>query len=168
MIFVLPLLVLVLVSGMVEEEMKNGQNLWKKTSSYVSTRTGNLTKEKMSLLNQMIISLNENMKVFREGRTMEEFKSNKTAVEQMAERVKDDFIMYNSFVVNMFHLTEKDVGMTREDFCKAVVKICSNTWVFPSESNTSPTDWTEKLETLHEDHKDMIDGAVYSAYGGRG
>ena len=78
----------------------------------------------------------------------------------MAEMVKDDFIMYNSFVVNMFHLTEKDVEMTREDFCKAVVKICSNTWVFPSEFNSSPTGWTEKLETLHEDHKDLIDGAI--------
>ena len=83
MIFVLPLLVLVLVSGMVEEEMKNDQNLFKKTSSYVSVRTGNLTKEQMSSLNQMISSLNENMKVFREGRTMEEFKSNETAVEQV-------------------------------------------------------------------------------------
>lgn len=153
-------LFLVLVSGMVEEDMKNGQSLWKKTSSYVSARTGNLTKEQMSSLNQMISSLNENMKVFREGRTMEEFKSNETAVEQMAEMVKDDFIMYNSFVVNMFNLTEKDVQMTRDEFCKAVVKICTNTWIFPSVFNTPPTEWTEKLETLHEDHKDLIDGAI--------
>ena len=129
-IFVLPLLVLVLVSGMVEEEMKNGQSLWKKTSSIVKASSGNLTKEQMSSLNQMISKLNKNIKIFRGERTMEEFKSNDTAVEQMAEIVKEDFIMYNSFVVHMFNLTEKEVGMTRNDFCRAVAKICAKTWVF--------------------------------------
>ena len=69
----------------------------------------------------------------------------------MAEIVKDDFIMYNSFVVYMFNLTEKDVEMTRDEFCKAVAKICNNTWVFPSEFKTAdlpegPEEWTENDE----------------------
>ena len=71
---------------------------------------------------------------------MEEFKSNDTAVKQMAaETVKEDLIMYNSFVVHMFNLTEKEVGMTRNDFCQAVAKICAKSWAFPSEFKTKPT-----------------------------
>ena len=158
-IFVLPLLVLVLVSGMVEEEMKNGQSLWKKTSSIIKASTGNLTKEQISSLNQMISKLNENIQIFRGELTMEEFKS-VTAVEQMAEIVKEDIIMYNSFVVHMFNLTEKEVGMTRNDFCQAVAKICAKTWVFPSEFKTKPANETEIIEIIHKDYKDIIDGAI--------
>ena len=157
-IFVLPLLVLVLVSGMVEEEMKNGQNLWKKTSSIVSTE--NLTKEQISSLNQMISKFNENIEIFRRELTIEEFKSNDTAVKQMAEIGKEDIIMYNSFVVHMFNLTEKEVGMTRNDFCQAVARICAKTWAFPSEFRTKPTNKTEILEIIHKDYKDIIDGAI--------
>ena len=157
-ILVLPLLVLVLVSGMVEEEMKNGQNLWKKTSSIVSTE--NLTKEQISSLNQMISKFNDNIVIFRGEQTMEEFKSNDTAVEQMAEIVKEDIIMYNSFVVHMFNLTEREVGMTRNDFCRAVAKICAKTWVFPSEFKTKPTNETEIIEIIHKNYKDIIDGAI--------
>ena len=91
---------------------------------------------------------------------MEEFKSNDTAVEQMAEIVKEDIIMYNSFVVHMFNLTEKEVGMTRIDFCQAVAKICAKTWVFPSEFKTKPTNETETIEIIHKDYKDIIDGAI--------
>merc|ERR1719483_1423351 len=133
-----------------------------KTSSIVSDRTGNLTitKEQMSSLNQMISSLNKNIALMVNGRNLEDFKTNETAVEQMVELVKDDFIMYNSIIVNMFNLTEKEVNMTRNEFCKAVAKICNNTWVFPSEFKTTSTDGTEMLETLHKDHKDLIDGAI--------
>ena len=92
-IFVLPLLVLVLVSGMIEEEMENGQILWTKTSSIVSARSGDLTKEQIVSLNRMISKLNENIQVFREEHTIEELKTNDTAVEKMEERVKEDFIM---------------------------------------------------------------------------
>ena len=157
-ILVLPLLVLVLVSGMVEEEMKNGQNLWKKTSSIVSTE--NLTKEQISSLNQMISKFNENIVIFRGEQTIEEFKSNDTAVKQMAEIGKEDIIMYNSFVVHMFNLTEKEVGMTRNDFCQAVAKICAKTWVFPSEFKTKPTNERKIIEIIHKDYKDIIDGAI--------
>ena len=69
----------------------------------------------------------------------------------MAELVKDDFIMYNSIVVNMFNLTEKEVNMTRDEFCKAVAKICNNTWVFPSEFKTTSTDGTEVHCTLFDE-----------------
>ena len=160
MICVLPLLVLVLVSGMIEEEMENGQILWTKTSSIVSARSGDLTKEQIVSLNRMISKLNENIQVFREDRTIEELISNDTAVEKMEERVKEDFIMYNSFVVHMFNLTEKEVGMTRDEFCKAVPKICAKTWTFPSEFKTTPIHGTEKLYTIHKDHSNMIDGAI--------
>ncbi len=60
----------------------------------------------------------------------------------------------------MFNLTETDVNMTHQDFCNAVVKICNKTWIFPPEFNTISTDLTEKLETLHKDQKDLIDGAI--------
>ena len=66
----------------------------------------------------------------------------------MAEIVKDDIIIYNSFVVNMFNLTEKDVEMTKAEFCKAVAKICDKTWVFPSEFKTTPTKETKVNCTL--------------------
>ena len=160
-IFVLPLLVLVLVSGLVEEEMENGQNLWKKTSSIVKASTGNLTKEQLSSLNQIIGKLNENIQKFLGERNMEEFKSNATAVEQKATKiVKEDLIMYNSFVVHIFNLTEKEVGMTRNDFCRAVAKICAKTWAFPSEFKTKPTNGTKMIEIIHKDYKDIIDGAI--------
>merc|ERR1712008_513856 len=123
-------------------------------------RSKNLTSEQLSSLNQMINSLNKNLALMVDGRKLEDFKTNETAVAQMAEIVKDDFIMYNSFVVYMFNLTEKDVEMTRDEFCKAVAKICNNTWVFPSEFKTTSTDGTEMLETLHKGHKDLIDGAI--------
>ena len=61
----------------------------------------------------------------------------------MAEIVKDDIIMYNSFVVDLFNLTEKDVEMTRDEFCKAVAKICDKTWVLPAEFKTTPTKETK-------------------------
>ena len=61
----------------------------------------------------------------------------------MAEIVKDDIIMYNSFVVDLFNLTEKDVEMTEAEFCKAVAKICDKTWVLPSEFKTAPTKETK-------------------------
>ena len=66
----------------------------------------------------------------------------------MAEIVKDDIIMYNSFVVDIFNLTEKEVEMTRDDFCKAVAKICDKTWVVPSEFKTAPTKETKVNCTL--------------------
>ena len=66
----------------------------------------------------------------------------------MAEIVKDDIIMYNSFVVDIFNLTEKEVEMTRDEFCKAVAKICDKTWVVPSEFKTTPTKETKVNCTL--------------------
>ena len=71
----------------------------------------------------------------------------------MAEIVKDDIIMYNSFVVDLFNLTEKDVEMSRDEFCKAVAKICDKTWVFPSEFKTTPTKETKvKLHSVMNRH----------------
>ena len=159
MIILSPLLFLVLVSGMVEEEMTNDKSLHEKTSAILSARSENLTKEQMSSLNQMISQLNENVANRVRERELEDFNSNETAVEQMAKIVKDDFIMYNSFVISMFNLTEKDVEMTKDDFCKAVAEICANTWIYPSEVKTT-TNGSEMLKILHKDHKDLIDGAM--------
>ena len=108
----------------------------------------------------MISKFNENIQIFRGERTMEEFKSNDTAVKQMAAETVKDLIMYNSFVVHMFNLTEKEVGMTRNDFCQAVAKICAKTWVFPSEFKTKPTNERKIIEIIHKDYKDIIDGAI--------
>ena len=60
----------------------------------------------------------------------------------------------------MFNLTGKDLAMTRTEFCQAVEKICDKTYVVPSEFKPTPTYGTEMLETLHTDHKDLIDGAI--------
>ena len=160
-IILFPLLFLVLVSGMVEEEMKNveSESLYEKTSTILSARSGNLTKEQKSSLDQMISKLNENIKNIVGGRELESFKSNETAIEKMAETVKDDLITYNSFVVSMFNLTEKDVEMTKDDFCKAVPEICNKTWIYSSKIKTT-TNGSEILKILHKDHKDLIDGAM--------
>ena len=69
----------------------------------------------------------------------------------MAEIVKDDIIMYNSFVVDIFNLTEKEVEMTRDEFCEAVAKICDKTWVLPPEFKTAPTNETEVNFTLYDE-----------------
>merc|ERR1712203_455059 len=110
--------------GSIEEErtVGFGDSLYQKTSAIVSASSKNLTKEQMSSLNQMISKLNENITLMVGGRDLEDFKTNETAVEQIAEIVKDDIIMYNSFVVDIFNLTEKEVEMTRDEFCKAVAK----------------------------------------------
>jgi hypothetical protein len=161
-IILFPLLFLVLVSGSIEEErtVGFGDSLYQKTSAIVSASFKNLTKEQISSLNQMISKLNENITLMVGGRNLEDFKTNETAVKQIAEIVKDDIIMYNSFVVDIFNLTEKEVEMTRDEFCKAVAKICDKTWVLPPEFKTAPTNETEMLETLHKGHKDLIDGAI--------
>ena len=59
--------------------------------------------------------------------------------------------MYNSFVVDIFNLTEKEVEMTRDEFCKAVAKICDKTWVLPPEFKTAPTNETEVNFTLYDE-----------------
>jgi len=166
-IILFPTLFLVLVFGLVEgspvEEERTiqfGESLYRKTSAILSANSNNLTQEQISSLNQMISKLNENITLLVGGRQLEDFKTNETAVEQMAEIVKDDIIMYNSFVVDLFNLTEKDVEMSRAEFCKAVAKICDKTWVFPSEFKTAPTKETKVIETLHKDHKDLIDSAI--------
>ena len=104
----------------------------------------------------MIPKLNANIK---HGRSVEEFKSYETAVEQMSKIVKDGFIMYNSFVIHTFNLTEKEVDMTRDDFCRAVTKICANTYVVPSEFKTIPIN-IKVLETLQKEHKYLIDATI--------
>ena len=159
-IITFPLLFLGLVSGMVLHESRNGEILYKKTSSIVSARAENLTKEQISLLNHMVSKLNKNIGHMVRGKTLDEFKNNKTAVEKMAKSVKDDIFMYNSLVIHMFNLTEKELTMTRSEFCQAVEKICDKTYVVPSELKPTPTYGTEMLETLHKDHKDLIDGAI--------
>ena len=130
--------------------------MWKKTSSIVNAKSEYLTKEEISSLNLMISKLNANLK---HGRTVEEFKSYETAVEQMSKIIKDVFVMYNSFIIHTFNLTEKEVAMTRDDFCKAVAKICSKTYVVPSEFKTIPIN-IKVLETLQKEHKYLIDATI--------
>ena len=84
MIIIFPLLFLVLVSGMVEEEMKNveSESLYEKTSTILSARSGNLTKEQISSVDQMKSKLNEDIKIIIGGRDLEDFKNNETAIEK--------------------------------------------------------------------------------------
>merc|ERR1719483_1869420 len=116
-------------SAILTNEISNGESLWKKTSSIVSASSENLSAEQKSSLNQMIGNINEIVG----GRTLEEFKFNETAVEQMAGIVKNNFKIYNTFVINMFNLTENDLGMTRNQFCQEVPDICNRAYNVPSE-----------------------------------
>ena len=63
-----PLLFFVLVSGMVEEKMRNSESSFDKISPIVSARSENFTREQMSSLNQTISKLNENGQRTRIGR----------------------------------------------------------------------------------------------------
>ena len=71
-------------SAILTNEISNGESLWKKTSSFVSERSENLSAEQKSSLNQMISKINENINEIVGGRTLEEFKFNETAVEQVS------------------------------------------------------------------------------------
>ena len=71
-------------SAILTNEISNGQSLWKKTSSIVSARSENLSAEQMSSMNRMISYFNEDIKKMVGGRTLEEFKFNETAVEQVS------------------------------------------------------------------------------------
>jgi hypothetical protein len=70
-------------SAILTNEISNGKSLWKKTSSFVSERSENLSAEQKSSFNQMISRINENINEIVGGRTLEEFKFNETAVEQV-------------------------------------------------------------------------------------
>ena len=71
-------------SAILTNEISNGENLWKKISSIVSERSENLSAEQKSSLNHMITKINSNIEEVLGGRTLEEFKSNETAVEQVS------------------------------------------------------------------------------------
>ena len=71
-------------SAILTNEISNGESLWKKTSSFVSERSETLSAEEKSSLNQMISKINENVNEIVGGRTLEEFKFNETAVEQVS------------------------------------------------------------------------------------
>ena len=71
-------------SAILTNEISNGESLWKKTSSFVSERSENLSADQKSSLNQMISKINENINENVGGRTLEEFKFNETAVEQVS------------------------------------------------------------------------------------
>ena len=74
-------------SAILTNEISNGESLWKKTSSFVSERSETLSAEEKSSLNQMISKINENINEIVGGRTLEEFKFNETAVEQVSSNL---------------------------------------------------------------------------------
>ena len=65
----------------------------------------------------------------------------------MAGTVKNNFKIYNTFVINMFNLTENDLGMTRNQFCQEVPNICNRAYNVPSEFEI-PSTASEKFEEL--------------------
>ena len=71
-------------TAILKSEISTGESLWKKTSSFVSERFENLSAEQKSSLNQMISKINENINEIVGGRTLEEFKFNETAVDQVS------------------------------------------------------------------------------------
>merc|ERR1711862_15749 len=154
-IILFPLILFVLTSGMIEDEVENGETLWRKTSAIIAARPENLTSQQVAILNKMVSRMNANITQMVGLRNLEEFRSNTTAVQLVAETVKDDYHIYNNLVIHMLNLTEKDLEITRTDFCLAVPKICDHTYVIPSEFRSLETAAT-KVEELHKGHKDFI------------
>ena len=76
----------------------------------------------------------------------------------MAGIVKNNFHIYNTFVINMFNLTENDLGMTRIKFCQEVPSICNRSYNVPSEFEIPSTasEKFEELEYLHTEDPELL------------
>jgi hypothetical protein len=76
----------------------------------------------------------------------------------MAGIVKNNFHIYNTFVINMFNLTENDLGMTRIKFCQEVPNICNRSYNVPSEFEIPSTasEKFEELDYLHTEDTELL------------
>ena len=73
------------------------------------------------------------MNKIRDGQTLKELKSNDTANQLVGEVFKENYQIHNNFVSHLLNLTNKMVGITREEFCRTVPKICDQTYEPPLE-----------------------------------
>ena len=73
----------------------------------------------------------------------------------MAGIVKNNFKIYNTFVINMFNLTENDLSMTRNQFCLEVPNICNRSYNVHSEFEI-PSTASEKVEELHTEDTELL------------
>ena len=88
----------------------------------------------------------------------------------MAGIVKNHFHIYNTFVINMFNLTEKDLGMPRTNFCQEVPSICNRSYNVPSEFEIPSTasERFEELEYLHTEDTELLNAVntqIAESYG---
>ena len=73
------------------------------------------------------------MNKIRDGQTLKELKSNDTADQLVGEVFKENYQIHNNFVSHLLNLTNKMVGITREEFCRTVPKICDQSYEPPME-----------------------------------
>ena len=73
------------------------------------------------------------MNKIRDGQTLRELKSNDTADQLVGEVFKENYQIHNNFVSHLLNLNNKMVGITREEFCRTVPKICDQTYEPPLE-----------------------------------
>ena len=68
-----------------------------------------------------------------DGQTLEELKRNDTSLQLVVEVYKENYQIHNNFVSYLLNLTNEELGMTREEFCRSVPKICDQTYKPPFE-----------------------------------
>ena len=68
-----------------------------------------------------------------DGQTLGELKRNDTSLQLVFEVYKENYQIHNNFVSYLLNLTNEELGMTREEFCRSVPKICDQTYKPPSE-----------------------------------
>ena len=73
------------------------------------------------------------MNKIRDGQTLKELKSNDTADQLVGEVFRENYQIHNNFVSHLLNLNNKMVGITREEFCRTVPKICDQTYEPPLE-----------------------------------
>ena len=68
-----------------------------------------------------------------DGQTLEELKRNDTSLQLVVEVYKENYQIHNNFVSYLLNLTNEELGITKEEFCRSVPKICDQTYKPPLE-----------------------------------
>jgi len=180
-IILFPLLVILLTSGAKVLGSSQDNSFFKKSSEALMARAreSKITIDQQVSINHMVRFLNDKTNKIVNGQTLEEITANVTAVREFAKIVEQDLQIYNNFVVHTLGLTKEDLKVTEEVFCKAVPKICNETYKVP-ENLKVPEDLTgkpapqagegssmvsrvsgkEEVEVLHKDHKEIVNATA--------
>merc|ERR1712112_238285 len=159
-IILFPTLIVMLISGVKVQGSDLDDSFYKKTAELVNrmAREDKLTSNQKSALNNMAGILNEKTSQTVGGQSLEQIQRNFTAVVRLSKLIEDQYQTYNSFVVHTLGLTNDNLHLTKDEFCKAVPKICDETYEIPEELKKIVTeaDNTE-VEELHKEDKEIVD-----------